>query len=516
MSLQKSPSFFLNFSNRDMKGENGHYYGFGRFTLDVAEQRLSDGKRTIPLTPKSFDVLSLLVQNAGHLVEKEDLMKQVWPDSFVEEANVARIVHTLRKRLGDDGNGNSFIETVPTKGYRFVASVEIRRGRDDEDDSKNVPLETLAIGSLTSGAAALTETLSATRYRRRYFTLAAVVFLGVMATGFLISTASQKSRALATLFGHSLNGEAYRNFQEGKFLVETRAPKNYDQALEKFEKATELDPENAEAWAGKGDVKFLQFMASQAYDDILTARAAVDKALALDPNNVYGHTIHCRIRGTNDWEFEEAVTECQRAVELDPNDAGAHRELGFALNVVGRENDALAQMEMAAALSPTSNNKFSLGMIRYLSRRYDEAIDELERVETTDPSFTTGATWLMLCFAMKNDHAKAFEYLVKLEEKKDIDPEDLNAVKAAFANGGWPAAVRASLNAPTGFGPKPSFYPLAVLHAHIGEKDAAFEILEQLHKSRKIGLVNIARDPMLDPIRDDPRYSAIVSEMHLK
>ena len=107
-----------------MEGENGHSYDFGRFRLNVPERRLSDSETQISLTPKAFDVLSLLVQRAGHLVGKEELMSKVWPDSFVEEANVARIVHTLRKKLGDDGNGVRFIETVPTKGYRLVVAVK--------------------------------------------------------------------------------------------------------------------------------------------------------------------------------------------------------------------------------------------------------------------------------------------------------------------------------------------------------------------------------------------------------
>ena len=108
MSFQNFPSFFLDFSATDMDGENGSSYRFRSFTLNLPERRLSEANTPIPLTPKAFDVLSVLVQQAGHLVEKEELMSRVWPDSFVEEANVARVVHTLRKKLCDDGNGNSF------------------------------------------------------------------------------------------------------------------------------------------------------------------------------------------------------------------------------------------------------------------------------------------------------------------------------------------------------------------------------------------------------------------------
>ena len=127
MSLEKLPKFLLNFSEIEMKGEKRHSYRFKAFRLEVEERQLLQNDQPISLTPKAFDVLVALVERSGHLVEKHELLRIVWTDSFVEEANVARLVHTLRKVLGDDGNGNKFIETVAKKGYRFVAKVnEIR------------------------------------------------------------------------------------------------------------------------------------------------------------------------------------------------------------------------------------------------------------------------------------------------------------------------------------------------------------------------------------------------------
>lgn len=124
MSLENSPDFLLNFSELDaMNGEEKHFYQFKSFRLDVAERQLSNKGVSIPLTPKAFDVLSVLVERSGHLVDKDELLKLVWSDSFVEEANISRIIHTLRRVLGENGNGNKFIETVAKKGYRFVAEV---------------------------------------------------------------------------------------------------------------------------------------------------------------------------------------------------------------------------------------------------------------------------------------------------------------------------------------------------------------------------------------------------------
>src|SRR4030095_16287083 len=100
-------------------------YEFGEYRLDAAERLLLRGEQQIPLTPKVFDTLLVLVQHSGHLVGKDFLMKEVWSDAFVEEANLARNVWTLRKALGDDEGKHRYIETVPKTGYRFVAPVRI-------------------------------------------------------------------------------------------------------------------------------------------------------------------------------------------------------------------------------------------------------------------------------------------------------------------------------------------------------------------------------------------------------
>jgi pimeloyl-ACP methyl ester carboxylesterase/DNA-binding winged helix-turn-helix (wHTH) protein len=103
------------------KGQTKRLYVFGVFRIDVAERVLLGEKGPVPLTPKAFDLLLFLVQNSGHVLDKDELMKQVWPDSFVEENNLAQNISTLRKVL--DTGGAKFIETVPKRGYRFAADV---------------------------------------------------------------------------------------------------------------------------------------------------------------------------------------------------------------------------------------------------------------------------------------------------------------------------------------------------------------------------------------------------------
>jgi Tol biopolymer transport system component/DNA-binding winged helix-turn-helix (wHTH) protein len=103
-------------------------YGFGPFLLDPAERVLTRDGRPVPLTPKAFDLLAVLVENGGHLLGKRDLMEAVWPETFVEEGSLTFTVSSLRKALGEDRKEPQYIETVPRRGYRFVAEVRVLEG----------------------------------------------------------------------------------------------------------------------------------------------------------------------------------------------------------------------------------------------------------------------------------------------------------------------------------------------------------------------------------------------------
>ncbi|MEW6131121.1 MAG: FlgO family outer membrane protein [Acidobacteriota bacterium] len=104
--------------------KNKEFYEFEGFRLDLAERALYRDGKLIPLTPKAFDTLLLLVENTGRILEKEEMLEKIWPDTFVEEANLAVNVSALRKALNEAKDGLHFIETIPRRGYRFSAEVK--------------------------------------------------------------------------------------------------------------------------------------------------------------------------------------------------------------------------------------------------------------------------------------------------------------------------------------------------------------------------------------------------------
>ncbi len=159
---------------------------------------MRDG-RAVPLTPKVFDVLRLLVENSGHMLEKDELMKAVWPDSFVEEGNLTRNISTLRAVLGDHDEDHQYIETVPKRGYRFVAEVT----EFDEDleliveektrariviDQEEHPSTDGRIGSVYQPALPAGRRLAVVVKRRLTIAVLAVLVLGVAVLGVVYFT----------------------------------------------------------------------------------------------------------------------------------------------------------------------------------------------------------------------------------------------------------------------------------------------------------------------------------------
>lgn len=122
-----------------MSSADRRLYEFGPFLLDPAQRRLSKDRTLVQVAPKGIDILIFLVEHRGEVVTKDDLIQNVWPNTFVEEANLSQNVFLLRKALGEKAQENRYIATVPGRGYRFVASV--REAQESEGAVKNPTAE---------------------------------------------------------------------------------------------------------------------------------------------------------------------------------------------------------------------------------------------------------------------------------------------------------------------------------------------------------------------------------------
>ncbi|HJQ26326.1 MAG TPA: winged helix-turn-helix domain-containing protein [Blastocatellia bacterium] len=179
-----------------------HFYDFAPFRVDATERVLTRDGELVPLTPKVFETLLLLVENRGRTLTKDEMIARLWPESFVEEGSLSQNIFLLRKALGGDAQGNPLIKTVPKRGYSFVADVtEIREA---EPAAEPEPAHAVAV------AAAVANPARAWRLARRLLIVAVV---GALAgTVYLLRTAGKAPppaaiRSIAILPFTSLSAE---------------------------------------------------------------------------------------------------------------------------------------------------------------------------------------------------------------------------------------------------------------------------------------------------------------------
>src|ERR1700722_7923452 len=114
-----------------MSKEAKHFYEFGEFRVDPDKRLLLRDNQPVPLPPKAFETLLVLVQRSEKVVLKDDLMKALWPDSFVEESNLTQHIFVLRKTLGETAGENRYIATIPGRGYQFAEKVRLVSEQED-------------------------------------------------------------------------------------------------------------------------------------------------------------------------------------------------------------------------------------------------------------------------------------------------------------------------------------------------------------------------------------------------
>ncbi|NOT46321.1 MAG: hypothetical protein HOP17_01035 [Acidobacteria bacterium] len=512
-----------------MKSSETGSYRFKSFLLDAAEQQLTRDGELVQLTPKAFDVLVYLVSHGGHLVHKDELMQSVWPDSFVDEVNIPRTIHTLRRALGEDENGSKFIETVPTKGYRFVAEVDELSEPGAVATGFLQPVAINPVATASGSDLIPDETVTSAKPRQnKRIVLFTVGFACAIALIFLLSfnfqsASSVKSNVKSIDQGqYTTNDEAYRMYLLGSALADKLTPKNAEKAIEAFEQAITLDPNYAPAYAGLANVRnSVAFMGSggNPTEEYLKARAAVEKALAIDENLAEAHSYSGEMMTNFEWDFVGAEREHKRALELNSNSAAVRRMYALWLGFLGRSDESIAEIKTAIDLEPASvlNHKIYQQNAFY-ARRYDESIAEGKRLLEMDPEFLGVYDTLIGSYLMKGEDAEAFKWFLHELEQKKSKPDEIESWKTIYAQSGWPGIFERQLEqakeAERNGNPSPM--KLVRLYLKTGKPEKAFVYLGKAFDGRVQGMISLKVSPNYDPLRADPRFDDLIRRVGLK
>jgi DNA-binding winged helix-turn-helix (wHTH) protein/Tfp pilus assembly protein PilF len=326
-----------------MSNKNGHHYEFGDFRLESEPPSLWREERLVPLPPKALELLLLLVRQRDLIVSREELLNTVWRNTFVEEGNINYTVSLLRKVLDKDDKGR-FIQTVPKRGYRFVANVlEVSTNGHAEEAVPQVD------------AAVPTER---PKPKIRWRTIA-LILLGVFfVTGFAIWRGLNEERKPSAKRGTD-NSEAYRAYVRGRAILDAKNPDNFEKAIDEFQKAIALDPTFALAYAGLADASTRRgFTTSgpRAGEFYATSKALAEKALSLDPETPEAHFALGTVKRIYDWDWVGAEGHFKRAIELNPNYARAHLGYALLLSCLARGDEALVEIKRAMEIDPISQD----------------------------------------------------------------------------------------------------------------------------------------------------------------
>ena len=470
-------------------------YRFGPFRLDRDRLLLCVGDEPLALGPKVVETVLALVEHPGEVLGKAELLDRVWPEGFVEEANLAQNIYVIRKALRAHWDRPA-IETVPRRGYRFTEPVSVETY---EQAHVAVPAEQFQ--------EAQTPIVAAPRPRFRF--AAALAAVMVLAVGLSLAALARSHTGAAAEKGLSPDGA--RLYAMGKFYWNQRTEDSVQKSLRYFQDVIESDPRDARGYAGvalayaiDADYGFGPFGKRAS---IARAFAYARRALAIDPQSAAAHSA-MGLAETDNSQLRAGQAEFRRALALDPLFAPAHQWYGMSLLREGKEDQAFAELRKATDLDPESVAATAwLGQAAYMARRYADAIDYARQTIDLSPQRADAYTTLGLAYEGSGNYKQAIaaykEYAAMCRSCKAEAAAFLAHAYAASRRYG--DAQRELRIAQAGLA-RQSVDPddLATALIALGRRDDALRILREANRDKYNAMLAI--DPRMDPVRHDARF----------
>ena len=311
--------------------------------------------------------------------------------------------------------------------------------------------------------------------------------------------------------------EAYRLYLQGRYFWNKRTREGLARATELFEAAIRADTMYALAYTGMADVynTLRQRGHVSVAETIEKQRAAIRTAMNLDPDLSEAHTSYAQLLFDHDWDWEAAGREFQRAIDLDPRNAHARHWYSHYLTAMGRTRESLEQSERAVEISPYDLILQShLGWHYLFARDYERAVEEATTAVEMDPAdgFTRGA--LAWGYQATGRDTQALAEAEKAAAQRREDSFTMGMVGFAYARLGHRREAIELVQDLERQGDQ-TYYAIAVIHAGLGDRDAAIAWLERGRAHHSPGFPYLRVDPRLDDLRSDSRFDALLQRMRL-
>ena len=323
---------------------------------------------------------------------------------------------------------------------------------------------------------------------------------------------------------HPVVPEAYQSYLLGRYYWNKRTADGLAKSGQYFQDAIKKDPNYALAYSGLSD--YFAFLTLIGGPEILPpqqamtqSKGAAVKALQLDDSLAETHTSMAHVLHNYDWDFPGAEREFRRAIELNPNYATAHHLYSHYLMQVGRAEESLREATLAEQLDPLSpfiNN--GLARQYYLSRQYDKAIAQCQIALQIDPTYLPARIQLGLAYEQRGMLREAISELEQARNQTETLPMAHALLAHAYATAGRKGDAQNEVNALNTMTSKryvpPSYFAIDAIA--LGNKNQAFAYLQKSYLDRSEQLLYLAVEPLVDPLRSDPRFDALLKQVGLK
>jgi len=475
-------------------------YRFGRFELDGEVGELLRDGEPVALQDLPFRLLVSLVEGAPAVVSREALRDRLWPPGthLDVDASLNTAVARVREALGDDASAPRFVATVPRRGYRFTAAVEV-----------------VGDGSATRWPGG---------WPAAVVVGVALVALGVWWTASALRGGGGPGPSNGVVASSADGqGSAREQLVIGRHYAERRSREGFEKAIAAYQSAVAVEPESAEAYSALAASYALLGIYDfwRPREAFGPAETMARKALELDPDSAEAHLSMALVAAVVHWDWVASEEEVERAVALAPDSSEAWFWRGALLSSLGRHREGIESIRRALVLEPTSPViNAALAWHLFLARRGDEAIAQSHHAIDLYPDYYDtwdNLKWIEVTLNREGDHeAAAVEAWARAEALEEGDGADGEAIRRIYAEGGLELLHRKSIEGQTArwrAGRYQSPYDIVLEHAALGEVDEALAWLERSFAERETDLTGLAVDPRLDVLRGDPRFRELLGRM---
>jgi len=316
---------------------------------------------------------------------------------------------------------------------------------------------------------------------------------------------------------HTANVEAYQNYLRGRYFLNKRSSEGILKSIDFFQRAIDLDPNYALAYAGlaEGYDKAYFYVQLPLREVMPKQKAAAAKALQLDDSLAEAHVAMATVYANN-WDLNDSAREEERAIQIDPLNVEAHHNYAYRLIDLGKPDQAIAEIKRAQELDPLNMvMNIDVGEILLFARHTDEAITALRQAIEMDPARANAHWDLGLAYEAKGMNAECVAERLEEFRLNGETAETIAELRTAFESSGIEGFWRrrlAQLKARPGY-TEP--FEFVNLYLSLGDKDQTFAWLEKAYRDRNPFMVGLKSSPRSDILRSDPRYEDLVRRVGL-